>query len=196
MWRHWHQLRIRLLQSLYTYQVNSTRLRGKLYLKGCGHQAQRSNFKASVYDWYFWGWQQKPLEPQKGWRTSWCSHLHPVLELQKATSTVIIYQMLSSSRKSLRTQITERTQSGSPHGQSFGSAVWIHKEAPGNGFLMGSWQDWWADRRYVKYLLFWLLLELRPYLKQGPNEGHFGGDYSPAALHEVRLGIKAPRWSA
>lgn len=108
---------------------------------------------------------------------------------------VLIQQMLSSSRKSLQTQITARTQSGSPHSQSFGSAVRIHKEAPGNGFLMGSWQDWWADRRYVKYLLFWLLLELWPYLKQVPNEGHLEGDYSPAALHELRVGIKAKRKS-
>lgn len=106
--------------------------------------------------------------------------------------TVIIQQMLSSSRKSLRTQITERTQSGSPHRQSVGSAVWIHEEAPGNGFLMGSWQDWWADRRYVKYLLFWLLLELWPYLKQGPNKGHFGGDYSPAACMRWDLESKCP----
>lgn len=55
--------------------------------------------------------------------------------------------------------------SGSPHCQSFGPVVWIHKEAPGNGFLMGSGQDRWADRKYVKYLLFWLRLELWPYLK-------------------------------
>lgn len=104
--------------------------------------------------------------------------------------------MLGSSRKSFRTQTTERTQSGRPHCQSFGPAVWIHKEAPGNGFLMDSSQDQWADRKCVKYLLFWLRLELWPYLKSGPNEGHFGGDYSLAALHEVRLGIKASRWSA
>lgn len=75
--------------------------------------------------------------------------------------SVIVSQMLCSSRR----QTTERTQSGSPHCQSFGPAVWIHKEAPGNGFLMGSWQDRWADRKYVKYLLFWLRLELWPYLK-------------------------------
>lgn len=30
-----------------------------------------------------------------------------------------------------------------------------------------------------------MLSELWPYLKQGPNEGQFAGDYSPAALHEV-----------
>lgn len=59
----------------------------------------------------------------------------------------------------------------SPHCQGFGPAVWIQKEAPGNGFLMGSWHK--TDElmlRYGKYLLFRLLSELWPHLKQGPNE--------------------------
>lgn len=66
----------------------------------------------------------------------------------------------------------------SPRCQGFGPAVWIHKEAPGNGFLMGSWHK--TDElmlRYVKYLLFRLLWELWPYLKQGPNESQLFIDW-------------------
>lgn len=66
----------------------------------------------------------------------------------------------------------------SPRCQGFGPAVWIHKEAPGNGFLMGSWHK--TDElmlRYVKYLLFRRLSELWPYLKQGPNKSQLFIDW-------------------
>lgn len=37
-------------------------------------------------------------------------------------------------------QIPRRTHSDNPPSQGSVPAVWIHKEAPTNGFLMGSWQ--------------------------------------------------------
>lgn len=133
--------------------------------------------------------QPKPLDLQEGWKTTWCFYLQPVLQLQKATlhrccvffcKTVIILQRLSSSRKVFLPADTRKNikWQPSPHCQGFSPAVWIHKEAPGNGFLMGSWHK--TDElmlRYVKYLLFRLLSELWPYLKQGPNEGQLFIDW-------------------